>query len=224
MALRRGRIAEDEVVEEERGLAQGSSPQRRGQHAKGARRTKGKDEVNYDDESDVEEEVVGGGHDRDRTQQRGRHDGATSDDDDDGLIEEEEDMDDSRYYEDVSPIPKLSELRLTGLPTNRTHNRDDMRRIQRENVMLLGKLEEIQRKGGAMDTRPHKSQKHVASSSVNRRKHQRETANQNKAFLKRLQGVKSTVPKPTSSKSKARPGPPRQKKPARKLVQPEWND
>eukprot|EP01147_Barroeca_monosierra_P010035 gene10035-2209_t len=120
-------------------------------------------------------------------------------------------------------LPKLSELKLTGINGNRIHSREDMRKIQRENVLLLTKLEEIQRKGAAVHAAPAPPRKHEASSTVNRRKKQRETENQNKAFLKRLEGVRSTVPKP-NTRSKARPGPPKStgKGKHSRFEQPEW--
>eukprot|EP00043_Microstomoeca_roanoka_P005305 m.54905 g.54905 ORF g.54905 m.54905 type:complete len:162 (+) comp12908_c0_seq1:123-608(+) len=135
-------------------------------------------------------------------------------------VDDDVDYAEDKYKEAVSPIPRLTELKLTGIESNRTHSKDAMRRIQRENIMLLTKLDQIQRKGGALETKAP-VRKHVAAATVNRRKQQRETTIENKAFLKRLEKTKSTVPKP----SKAKPGPPRQKKSeGSRLVQPEWKD
>lgn len=102
--------------------------------------------------------------------------------------------------------------------------RDQMIKIQRDNLNLLGNLERIQRKGGGISSnKPKKPVKHVAASAVNRRKKHNDTAMQNLAFLKRLQNVKPTLATGgrTGPSPRRNPKPPGPRNPKKR---PEWVD
>ena len=58
-----------------------------------------------------------------------------------------------------------------------THSNGRIQEIQRKNMALLTNLERIQKKGGVLDTKP-KVRKHVAASSVNRKRQLQKTADQ----------------------------------------------
>lgn len=115
---------------------------------------------------------------------------------------------------------------------NRTHTPMEEITIRRHNLGLLSNLERIQRKGGGTDNRPTQKVKHVAAARINRGEKQRQINQQNLAFLKRLNGVKSSM-RSTMGKTGRRPtvggvatgAPhcrrPRQKKPKAK---PQWVD
>ena len=78
---------------------------------------------------------------------------------------------------------------------NRTYTASEQIKMRRDNVSLLSNLERIQRRGGGTDNSPvapRTKVKHTAAASINRFRSQNKTANENMAFLKRLQGVKST--------------------------------
>eukprot|EP00730_Choanoeca_flexa_P005885 TRINITY_DN12044_c0_g1_i1.p10 TRINITY_DN12044_c0_g1~~TRINITY_DN12044_c0_g1_i1.p10 ORF type:complete len:151 (+),score=27.53 TRINITY_DN12044_c0_g1_i1:2525-2977(+) len=110
--------------------------------------------------------------------------------------------------------------------TGRTYSNDEVRKIERDNLALLGRLDEINRKSSsiAKETK-RKPVKHVAASAINRKKQHQQLHQDNLAFLKRLENVKSTMTgKSGRSKAKAKPGPPRRKTNSGKLVQPEWKD
>ncbi|EDQ90434.1 uncharacterized protein MONBRDRAFT_7037 [Monosiga brevicollis MX1] len=130
--------------------------------------------------------------------------------------------------EDMAPSPQrvVQVAPGTRQPPGRTYTRDDVRRIERDNVHLLHRLDQIQRKGPTIN--PVSEQpRHMAAAAINRRRKQNETHQENVAFLKRLEKVKSTVPSSSSasSRSRAKPGPPRRKAPpAKKMVQPEWQN
>jgi uncharacterized membrane protein YgcG len=91
-------------------------------------------------------------------------------------------------------------------PRNRTHTSQEEINIRRRNIGLLTNLERIQRKGGGTDSRPRKvAIKHVAAAQINRSQAQRKVVNQNTAFLKRLNGVKSTMGSHSAKGSIRRP-------------------
>eukprot|EP00056_Hartaetosiga_gracilis_P013644 m.228134 g.228134 ORF g.228134 m.228134 type:complete len:156 (-) comp13875_c1_seq7:7958-8425(-) len=118
-------------------------------------------------------------------------------------------------------LPKLTELKSTGIKGTRDQSKDDILRIQRENIILLNRLESIQTKGSNHPVVPQEDPvKHVASSQINRKKKQQATTNANAKFVRRLNNVKSTIPKG----ARARPGPPKNKQRKKKqtLKQPEW--
>jgi hypothetical protein len=118
---------------------------------------------------------------------------------------------------------------------NRTYTPDEQIKMRRDNVSLLSNLERIQRRGGgtnntAISPAVAKTKaKHTAASSINRFKTQTKTANENMAFLKRLQGVKSSgiggTPK-RGGKTLAGTPPPGSngKAKVRKAKKPEWVD
>eukprot|EP00051_Salpingoeca_urceolata_P004964 m.69228 g.69228 ORF g.69228 m.69228 type:complete len:199 (-) comp13967_c0_seq2:45-641(-) len=109
-----------------------------------------------------------------------------------------------------------------------THTRDEMQRIQRDNLALLDRLERVQVKGGAINTRQAPAApQHVAASAVNRKKKMQSIHQENAAFLKRLETVKSSGL--SGGARRARPGPPKKKSaaaasPKRRVQRPEWVD
>eukprot|EP00049_Salpingoeca_infusionum_P008010 m.129162 g.129162 ORF g.129162 m.129162 type:complete len:244 (-) comp13887_c1_seq2:8322-9053(-) len=122
-----------------------------------------------------------------------------------------------RAKQQRTPIPAPAEVVVRDEETTRTHSKDKLRTIHRNNLILLGRLEEINRKGGALEADiKQRKVKVAASSGINRRKQLHETTQQNQALLRRLEGAKSTIPK-AKPPSRARRGPPKQK-----LKQPEW--
>lgn len=146
-----------------------------------------------------------------------------------------------------SSIPKQQRLRV-GRPGESarwdySHSNYKVQQINRGNALLLQQLNSVQRKGGVLKTR-EAPKRHVASSSIQRRKQNREVAMANQALLRRLNGIKSSVAKQQgrghvggggggartaqpgtgASRGAALPGPPRRRPrgPPKKLVQPEW--
>jgi len=115
--------------------------------------------------------------------------------------------------------------------SNRTYTAEEQIKMRRDNVSLLSNLERIQRRGGGTDNRPKKKVNHIAAASINRFKGQRNIANENMAFLKRLQSVKSSGIAGASrrqggGRKTAGAAPPRRggSKPKKPKGKPEWVD
>jgi len=101
----------------------------------------------------------------------------------------------------------VSQPRFRPERKNRTYTAEEQIKMRRDNVSLLSNLERIQRRGGGTDNRVKKKGNHVAAASINRFKGQRTIANENMAFLKRLQSVKSSGSTGIKGSGYGRPSP-----------------
>lgn len=108
---------------------------------------------------------------------------------------------------------------------NLSHTTQESRRIERDNMHLLSRLNSINRKGGQTSTfQASAKSRHMSTSGQNRLSSQRKIENQNLKFVRRLQSVKSTMP--TGTRSTAAPLPRRRAQPKSRPVKkkPEWVD
>eukprot|EP00038_Savillea_parva_P019922 m.29681 g.29681 ORF g.29681 m.29681 type:complete len:209 (-) comp4618_c0_seq1:229-855(-) len=69
----------------------------------------------------------------------------------------------------------------------------EQRKIEKDNLTLLAKLQRIQNQGSSLRPHPAPPVKVKSAASINRYKKQQAVERENLQFLKRLQGVKSTM-------------------------------